>query len=636
MLKQAKQISKMTNDELRQTMLSMPPIEQAYPILQQAEQRNVPEVFEIAARDPKIMDDPVTIKMIAKNLVKNPQSKISEITIKRLLDNPEYVTHGFDPIRQEILTLTTTTPRMTGLILLSKGTPNDIIESIINYFSLNINSRAIGAPLDTIPSEFKGVSELKRNQIILNQIVKLLEEGHAWRNEQSGLMILPRLLQDSNDTFITEISKHNLHPSMTFSLMNAMTALKNEKITDNLKANQNPGVKITTMLLGIQGQGKPQNIIPELTVIAQNERYNEFFEWIWNYIGPKMMTDSSWLKYTFSTSFGDTGKNLILLLAQSSEKLLIKIIEFMKTAISADAYSNIRSMPIVEELIHMGLSNPSTKDKILDLPKEFFKGIKMTPKNREIVENFFNPHVEGLEELEELMGKSNWYIKYSMTRDYLTQEAGWKDNIISGVLAAIVAIFLGSTVYNAARKYNVNEQEILEAMQDETIVIKAKELASRQQQINKEQLKSTQQTEPTQQTEHDLLIENIITRTIYAETMGEPLSGKMAVASVIYNRGGGNPQRMVKAIQIPKHFSCWNSASEKDWNNMKQGKGKDWNESQNIAKMIMQRSFSPTTRTNHYYNPEKANPSWAYLDPKTRQKLRPFVKIGNHHFLEIR
>ena len=116
-----------------------------------------------------------------------------------------------------------------------------------------------------------------------------------------------------------------------------------------------------------------------------------------------------------------------------------------------------------------------------------------------------------------------------------------------------------------------------------------------------------------------------------------PWKAKKAVASVIYKRGGGTPEGMVKAVKIPYQFSCWNKASDEDWTNMKQRSGKDWEESKQIAKSLMDGSFTPPSENwDHYWNPEKANPSWAYEDPKTKTKPKPYTQIGSHRFLNLK
>ena len=46
--------------------------------------------------------------------------------------------------------------------------------------------------------------------------------------------------------------------------------------------------------------------------------------------------------------------------------------------------------------------------------------------------------------------------------------------------------------------------------------------------------------------------------TIYCEAQGESLEGKTAVASVIYNRAGGDPNKLVGVCLKNKQFSEWN------------------------------------------------------------------------------
>ena len=90
---------------------------------------------------------------------------------------------------------------------------------------------------------------------------------------------------------------------------------------------------------------------------------------------------------------------------------------------------------------------------------------------------------------------------------------------------------------------------------------------------------------------------------------------------------------MVNAISTPWQFSCWNKMEWKDIN-IKNGKGSEWDDSEHIADMMVSGMFSPVSDFDHYYNPNKANPSWAYTD-KSKTQRRPFKQIGNHRFLNL-
>lgn len=130
---------------------------------------------------------------------------------------------------------------------------------------------------------------------------------------------------------------------------------------------------------------------------------------------------------------------------------------------------------------------------------------------------------------------------------------------------------------------------------------------------------------------------NILTRTLWAEARNDGYIGMNAVASVIYNRGKGDPEKMVRAVKAKKQFSCWNRMSQSDWVNfkMKHHSGTEWEHASRIAYALMVGKFRPSHNYDHYYNPKKANPSWAYTD-KSKTRLHPHEKIGSHYFMRLK
>lgn len=213
----------------------------------------------------------------------------------------------------------------------------------------------------------------------------------------------------------------------------------------------------------------------------------------------------------------------------------------------------------------------------------------------------------------------NWYTRHQD----IIREAGMKETV-GGIIGAIVLILYGLTLQDASQRMQVPEQEVVSAMEDEAAVEKARRIMKKETQREK-------MPEDAPPTDEMIITKNIMARTIYAEGQSESEEGKRAIATVIYNRGRGNPNTIVKVIQSPKQFSCWNSADSNDWTNMKQGKGNSWEESQKIAQEMIDGTFSPIAAYDHYYNPKKANPYWAYKD-KAKTILRPYITIGNHRF----
>lgn len=51
----------------------------------------------------------------------------------------------------------------------------------------------------------------------------------------------------------------------------------------------------------------------------------------------------------------------------------------------------------------------------------------------------------------------------------------------------------------------------------------------------------------------------VIALTIFGEAANQPYPIKRAVASVIWNRAGGDPDKLREVCLKPKQFSCWNS-----------------------------------------------------------------------------
>ena len=211
---------------------------------------------------------------------------------------------------------------------------------------------------------------------------------------------------------------------------------------------------------------------------------------------------------------------------------------------------------------------------------------------------------------------SQWYDKYLYNEEML-KEAGIKENILGGLLGALVLVLSGMSIKDVSAKTQIPETEIIQSLQDDEIMQEArKEIEGSRKTVGSE-------------TKEISITKNILARTIYAEGRGESTEGKMAIATVIFNRGRGNTQEMVKAIQCPKQFSCWNKASSEDWTNMKQGSGKDWEESLNIAESLVNGSFTAVGTFDHYFNPKKVTkyPSWA--------KNQLSEQIGNHLFYTL-
>ena len=114
------------------------------------------------------------------------------------------------------------------------------------------------------------------------------------------------------------------------------------------------------------------------------------------------------------------------------------------------------------------------------------------------------------------------------------------------------------------------------------------------------------------------------------EAGGEPHTGKLAVASVIWNRAEGKAAKVEMVLTRRKQFSCLNKGKEYAAANAKRmGQGNigmtAWLDCVLIAERIMSGTFKPTITANHYYNPSLCSPSWG-------KALRGKVIVGLHVF----
>jgi spore germination cell wall hydrolase CwlJ-like protein len=134
--------------------------------------------------------------------------------------------------------------------------------------------------------------------------------------------------------------------------------------------------------------------------------------------------------------------------------------------------------------------------------------------------------------------------------------------------------------------------------------------------------------------------EEIIAATIASEASGEGEKGMRAVMHVIRNRAfekykNTNIDSLKRITLKPKQFSGWNDVDKesvvditKRVNFYKKKFPTVWSTALNLVKNP---GKNPVDDRNHYYNPNKANPSWGSHPNFLETKL----KIGNHLFGKI-
>lgn len=240
---------------------------------------------------------------------------------------------------------------------------------------------------------------------------------------------------------------------------------------------------------------------------------------------------------------------------------------------------------------------------------------------------------------------TTWYAAAKMER-----EAGAKENILIAVLTSLVLLPFDMAAVKWAKRWGVPKEVAETALSREDAVAEARRVLqnSRTDKASEDMVNTAnaiaqemmmdplpddeddQQASPSATgkpaaTAADATSLNILARTLWAEGKGEGESGMRAIASVIYNRGGGSVGGMVNAVKKKRQFSCWNSM---DWSRfqIKEKSGRDWDAAKSIASEMVQGTFSPTTNALFYYNPDRVSPAWDW------SKLEDAGRVGSHLF----
>ena len=125
----------------------------------------------------------------------------------------------------------------------------------------------------------------------------------------------------------------------------------------------------------------------------------------------------------------------------------------------------------------------------------------------------------------------------------------------------------------------------------------------------------------------------IVAATLWGEARGEGEKGMQAVMNVIMNRVKGDFKRAKNIALAPKQFSMWNGVSNPEETALaaarENSEDRQWQQAIRIVDLAASGKLPDITGgATFYFNPRKANPSWAKAMKKT-------ATIGNHEFYKL-
>jgi len=643
-------------------------------VLNKAIQENDLSILEFIARNPDLLNNPEKGNIYISAIISLDNESTKKV-ISILLNNERKMLQ-YIPL-DKIFVACNKGNEIIAISLLSKGTPSQIIGNIIktHYNELILEPYIYG---------------INNNSILMHMMNLLPLIG--WDNEFSSKIFMTRLKNKPLDSFITNVAKQHVNVEMASALINASNNINNVTLKKNVAYNNTLTMQIVK---GLTADNKsPSQLMSSIDSLILAIKNNEISENFINEIITEIINKLlDWKTFDSVTMNKRVTIHLFTMMpaiiSKTNDTINKQLLQLFKN--NVDWLSN--NEQLTADIVHSFLHNKATEKTLIEsFPLDFFKNILLYDEDRKLIYQKLNEpfetietpeapetrteektstetifpeellkdldkQIESLKQEEKkrisniikgLLKKSNnnWYIK-SKSEDMI-KEAGILNKTAIAMMMAVILVLMGSTINNAIAKVKHNKdidlqvEEVQRALQDPYIKNKAQEIikqrtpAEIEQQLEKDKIEQNKQNQQEKtQPKIRKWQENIIARTLYAEAKSESKDGLMAVASVIFNRSDKTPEGIISAIQKPFHFSCWNGASKQDWTSMKEFEGPIWDECKRIANLMVSGNFNPTIEYDHYYNPQKANPSWAYLD-KNKMQHRPYITIGNHRFLKAK
>lgn len=187
----------------------------------------------------------------------------------------------------------------------------------------------------------------------------------------------------------------------------------------------------------------------------------------------------------------------------------------------------------------------------------------------------------------------------------LEKEAGLKQNLLVAALTSLLMLPIDLVALHFSKKMNTSPENVKQSLTSE-IFDEAKALLNNpkdpmaealirnaEQEIVQAKVEAKAPEADLSKWKDDI---DIVARTLYGEARSQGEMGLKAVASVVWNRAGGDKAKFKNKCLQRKQFSCWNDGVV----NVNKLSSK-WALCQDIAKSMYLGTFQPTIDANHYY-----------------------------------
>jgi spore germination cell wall hydrolase CwlJ-like protein len=665
MKKIAAQVTKMSEQDIYDEILQSPDLDRSKALLNEALNRHKEPfnktlgIFNLAVLDPTYVANPQTSRILLK-AIGRVISKGTKESYKDMLHS--YLSHETVAVEPSTLMgAVSGDATATAIAMLAKGTPPKTTQDIIKHFNLNDTQTFI-----------------PRNpaNAILEEIYSNLGNGMSWDNPNSGDLIVMRMKDDPGDTWAERFTRGNLNLATTTQLLSYVDEHgAREQIRRNLdprenELNENLGFA-KKVVDAMQGGHHAPNIGNLLDIIRSTQLTPEQKAIIVDRLNSQLQHHMGWavgsvinqvsLETPARSPGGEGVAHKIIRIMNLDDELAKTIGTQTGREVKTNAEQNIelnqQNKEYIETLLGAIMNNQAAKGGYMqfDVPSEFYENIRMFPSHRNELTGISQenniPQEKSKKKQEEeddeyyedddiydfnpLASGESWYKQAS--DDELLKEAGLKENAM-GLIGGVLLFLMGVPLMDAATRTNSSPDQIESAvsnqqfMQDFNKDPKVKQIRQQLESLWNKERESKEHFKGWEARDAEekgyAQIADVLAKTIYAEARGESYEGKIAVASVIYNRAKGNVEKMDDVCLARKQFSCWNDGP------IPEGSGKMWDQSVQIANDMVKGNFNPTTKADHYYNPDLADPIWAYTD-KTRSELKPHDNIGNHRFMKL-